>query len=70
MGREHSARRRPLPFLPSPAEFKHFGAFFDEFVAYARPEVGAQLHRQHAHRVQFNGNARYAVIGSILEEVG
>jgi hypothetical protein len=70
MRRERCAGRRPFPFLPSTAGFKHPGAFFDKFVAYPRPEVGAQLHRQHAHRVQFNGNARYAVIGSILEEVG
>lgn len=37
--------------------------------AYAQPEVGAQLHRQHVFRVQMNDNPEYPQILRILEEV-
>jgi ribonuclease HI len=38
-------------------------------VAYAQPEVGGKLHRQHAYRVQMNDNQRYPQILAVLEEI-
>lgn len=46
------------------------GDFFEKFVAYARPEVGAILHRHHAYRVRFNSDAMYPVIESVVEDIG
>jgi len=44
--------------------------FFEKFVAYAPPEIGATLHRHHVYRVRFNSNAKYPVIEAIVEELG
>ena len=44
------------------------GDFFDKFVAYTQPEIGASLHRQHAYVVQFNNDPKYPIITAILEE--
>jgi len=46
------------------------GDFFEKFVAYARPEVGAILHRHHAYRVRFNSDAKYPVIEAVVEDIG
>ena len=43
--------------------------YFSKFVAYASPEVGFGLHRQHAYSVQFNANPKYPVIQSVIEEL-
>jgi|ERR1017187_2048708 hypothetical protein len=41
-----------------------------KFVAYARPKVGAILHRHHAYRVRFNSDAKYPVIEAVVEDIG
>jgi ribosome modulation factor len=45
------------------------GDFFDKFVAYAQPEIGALLHRHHTYCVQFNNDPKYPVITGILEVI-
>lgn len=45
------------------------GDFFEKFFAYAQPEIGAQLHRQHAYCVQFNSNPKYPIIEAVVDEV-
>lgn len=37
--------------------------------AYAQPDIGAQMHRQHAYRVQTNDNPQYPQILAVLEDV-
>jgi len=43
--------------------------YFAKFVAYASPEVGLGLHRQHTYNVQFNANPKYPVIEAVVEEL-
>ena len=45
------------------------GDFFEKFVAYAQPEIGALLHRHHSYRVRFNRNAKYPIIEAVIEEI-
>ena len=45
------------------------GDYFDKFVAYAPPEIGASLHRHHVYRVRFNSDAKYPIIEAVVEEV-
>lgn len=37
--------------------------------AYAQPEVGVELHRQHTYRVRMNANPKYPQIVEVLEEI-
>ena len=46
------------------------GDFFEKFVSYAQPEIGALLHRHHSYRVRFNSNAKYPIIVAVIEEMG
>jgi ribonuclease HI len=43
--------------------------FYDKFVAYALPEIGGHLHRQHTYLVEFNSQPKYPIIQRILNEV-
>lgn len=45
------------------------GDFFDKYVAYAQPELGALLHRHHAYTVQFNNDSKHPVLTAMLEEI-
>jgi ribonuclease HI len=45
------------------------GLYVEKFVAYASPEIGHQLHRQHRYLVRFNGNPKYPQIVEIVEEI-
>ena len=45
------------------------GDFFEKFVSYAQPEIGALLHRHHSYRVVSNRNAKYPIIEAVIEEV-
>ena len=44
-------------------------AYVASFYAYATVSVAAELHRQHAYRVQFDDNTNYPKILECLEEV-
>ena len=45
------------------------GDFFEKFIGYASPEIGALLHRHHSYRVRFNSDPKYPTIVAVIEEV-